>query len=51
MRPGRGDKCTFKRPRLVWDGNIKMDRLWTGFSWLRIGSIVGSCEHGNDTLG
>jgi hypothetical protein len=22
-------------------------KVWTGFIWLRIGSVVGSYEHGN----
>jgi len=25
--------------------------LWNGFTWLRIGPVAGSCEHGNETLG
>jgi hypothetical protein len=39
------------RPRCRWEDNIKMDlkevgwRVWTGFIWLRIGTIGGSCEH------
>jgi hypothetical protein len=24
---------------------------WTGLIWLRIGPIVGSCEHGNESSG
>jgi hypothetical protein len=24
---------------------------WNGFIWLRIGSLVGSCEHSNELLG
>jgi hypothetical protein len=23
-------------------------RLWIGFIWLRIGTVVGLCEHGGD---
>jgi hypothetical protein len=23
-------------------------RVWTGFSWLRIETVAGSCEHGNE---
>ena len=36
-----------KRPRLRWDDNIKMDLwevdvgVWTGLSWLRIGTGGG----------
>jgi hypothetical protein len=26
-------------------------RLWTGFSWLEIGPMADSCEHGNEPLG
>jgi hypothetical protein len=26
-------------------------RVWTGFSWLRMGPAVGSCEHGNEFSG
>jgi hypothetical protein len=25
--------------------------VWTGFIWLRIGSVAGSCGHGNKLLG
>jgi hypothetical protein len=26
-------------------------KAWTGFIWLRIGPVAGSCEHGNETSG
>jgi hypothetical protein len=25
--------------------------LWTGFNWLRLGPVAGSCEHGNEPSG
>jgi hypothetical protein len=25
--------------------------VWTGFIWVRIGLVVDSCEHGNETSG
>jgi hypothetical protein len=25
--------------------------VWTGFNWLRIAPVTGSCEHGNQTSG
>ena len=47
-----GGKRPLKRPRRRWEDNIKMDLLrklegvvWTGWSWLRIGSgraLVGT---------
>jgi hypothetical protein len=47
------------RPRRRWEDNIKMglraigfgDVDWIGFIWLRIGTVAGSCEHGNETSG
>jgi hypothetical protein len=45
------------RPRHRWEDNIKMDfrkwdvGVWTGFSWLRIGKVAGTCECGNEPLG
>jgi hypothetical protein len=35
------------RPRRRWEGGIKMDLteivwgVWSGFTWLRIGTVVG----------
>jgi hypothetical protein len=38
-----------------WEDNIKMDLqdvgLWTGASWLRIGTGGGTCESGNEPSG
>jgi hypothetical protein len=40
-------KRLFGRSRHKWEGNIRMDlremgwMLWTGFMWLRIGTIGG----------
>jgi hypothetical protein len=45
------------RPRLRWEDNIKMDLqkvgwgAWTGLIWFRIGTVVSSCEYGNETSG
>jgi hypothetical protein len=25
--------------------------MWTGFIWLSIGAVAGSCEHGNEPSG
>ena len=42
------------RPRCRWEDNIKMDLqvvgcgVWTGSSWLRIGTVTGTCERGNE---
>jgi hypothetical protein len=47
----------FERPRRRWEDNIKMnlrDVRWrprTGSIWLRIGTVVGSCECGNELSG
>jgi hypothetical protein len=43
-----------RRPRCRWENGIKMDLskigwgLWSGFTWLRIGTIGGSCECGDE---
>jgi hypothetical protein len=40
-------KRPFERPRSRWDGGIKMDLrevvlgVWSGFTWLRIGTVGG----------
>jgi hypothetical protein len=38
-----------KRPRHRWEDNIKMDLqevgLWTGMSWLRIGTGTHECDN------
>jgi hypothetical protein len=42
------------RPRRRWVDNIKMDvRVlgWIGLMWLRIGTMEGSCEDGNEPWG
>jgi hypothetical protein len=26
-------------------------KVWTGFVWLRIGQMIGSCEHSNELSG
>jgi hypothetical protein len=26
-------------------------RVWIGFTWLKLGPVVGSCEHGEETSG
>jgi hypothetical protein len=26
-------------------------KMWTGFVWLRIGTMAGTCEHGNEPMG
>jgi hypothetical protein len=42
------------RPRHRWEDNIKMDLKDKGigrFSWIRIGSSGGLCEHGNEPSG
>jgi hypothetical protein len=44
------------RPRHRCEVDIKMDLkeikygILTGFIWLRIGTVVGFCEHGNEPL-
>jgi hypothetical protein len=43
-----GGRRPLGRPRLRWEDNIKMDiqnvgwAAWTGFSWLRIGTLVNA---------
>jgi hypothetical protein len=45
------------KPRRRWEDNIKMDLqevrcwVWTGSSWLRIGTGAGTCESGNEPSG
>jgi hypothetical protein len=47
-------KRLFGRPRRIWEDNIEMDLqevgcgVWTGSSWLRIGTVGGTCECGNE---
>lgn len=50
-------ELTRKRPlgicRNKWEENIKIGikqgvSMWAGFKWLRIWSLVGSCEYGNE---
>jgi hypothetical protein len=45
-----------KRPRCRWEDNTKMEIniRWsgmTGFIWLRIKPVEGSCEHSNELSG
>jgi len=43
-------------PKHRWEDNIKMDlkevgwETWTGLIWLRIGTVAGTCECGNELL-
>jgi hypothetical protein len=39
--------------RIILKYTLKKEdvRVWTRFIWLRIGSSVSSCEHGNESLG
>jgi hypothetical protein len=30
---------------LKWILEKQIGRVWTGFIWLKIGQVVGSCEH------
>jgi hypothetical protein len=41
------------RPRRRWEDNIKMDlqEVETGWSWLRMGQMAGTCECGNELSG
>jgi hypothetical protein len=45
------------RPQRRWEDHIKMNIqevgcvAWTGLSWLRIGTVAGSCECGNEPPG
>ena len=49
-------KRPLRRPRR-WEDNIKMDLqevgcgLWAGSSWLRIGTVAGTCDCGNEPSG
>jgi hypothetical protein len=50
-------KRPLERPRHRWDNGIKMDLgevgwgVWSGFTWLRIGPLAGSCECGDEPSG
>jgi hypothetical protein len=43
------------RPRRRWENGIRIDlreigwRVWNGFSWLRLGTGGGLCEHGDES--
>jgi hypothetical protein len=45
------------RPRCRWEDGIKMDLkeigcgVWSGFTWLRIGTLAGCSECGDEILG
>ena len=43
------------RPRHRWEENIKMYLqdvgVWTGSSWLMMGTVAGTCECGNEPSG
>jgi hypothetical protein len=47
-------KSPLERPRHRWEDKIKIGlkeigwRMRTGFIWLRIGTVAGSCKHGNE---
>jgi hypothetical protein len=47
----------FQKPRHRWKDKIKIDLKeldkteWTGFTWLMIGTGVGSTEHSNEPWG
>ena len=51
------EKRPLERPRRKWEDNIKIDLqevgrgVWTGSSWSRIWTAVGTCECGNETSG
>ena len=50
----REGKRQLGRPRRRWEDNIKMSLrkwyvgVWTGWSWLRIGTGGGTCKCGNE---
>jgi hypothetical protein len=50
-------KRPLRRPTHRWGDNIKIGRkevgcgVWTGLSWLRIGTGTGICESGNEPSG
>jgi hypothetical protein len=52
-------KSPLGRPRCRWVANIKINIgeigwngvIWIGLVWLRIGTVEGSCEHGNEPSG
>jgi hypothetical protein len=50
-------KTLLGRPRHRWECGIRMDLgeigggVWSGFSWLRIGLVAGSCKYGDEPSG
>jgi hypothetical protein len=36
---------------LQWILDKQILRLWSGFFWLRLGTVTRCCEHGNETSG
>jgi hypothetical protein len=50
-------KILLGRPSRRWENGIKIDlreiglRVWSGFTWLRIGIVGGYCECGDEPLG
>jgi hypothetical protein len=42
------EKFPLERPRRSWEVGL---RVQSGFSWLRIGPVAGSCKYGDETAG
>jgi hypothetical protein len=42
-------------PKRRWEDGIRMDLIyivwgvWIGFNWLRIGTLAGCCEYGDES--
>jgi hypothetical protein len=51
------EKRPLGRPRSRFEDGIKLDlgefvwRLWSGFTWLGIGTLAGCCECGDEPSG
>jgi hypothetical protein len=50
-------KRPLERPRRRWEDGLKVDLreigwgVWSGFTWLRIGTFAGCCECGDEPSG
>jgi hypothetical protein len=53
VRKPEGNK-PFIRPRRRWEDNIRFavrEIVWEGVDWLRIWTVAGPSEHGNEPSG
>jgi hypothetical protein len=50
-RDNMQDICVNGRIIFEWSLEKQDGKVQTGFTWLKMGSVAGSCEHANVSLG